>query len=43
MNLKDLVPKEKDDNENIEKLKMLSFEEIQPIIPDLLEWLQDMN
>lgn len=43
MDVKDLVPKEKDDNENIEKLKSLSFEEIQPIIPDLLKWLQDIN
>lgn len=43
MNVKDLVPKEKGDDENIQKLKNLSFEEIQPIIPDLLVWLQDIN
>lgn len=43
MNIKDLVPKEKGDHENIQKLKNLSFEEIQPIIPDLLIWLQDIN
>ncbi|WP_082498293.1 DUF5071 domain-containing protein [Chryseobacterium sp. Leaf180] len=43
MNLQDLVPKEKDDDRHIVKLKKLSFEEIQPIIPDLLEWLQDIN
>ncbi|MFY1047972.1 DUF5071 domain-containing protein [Chryseobacterium sp. GP-SGM7] len=43
MNVKDLVPKEKGDNKNIEKLKTLSFEEIEPIIPDLLVWLQDIN
>lgn len=24
-------------------LKKLSFEQLEPIIPDLLEWLQDMN
>ncbi|MCX8534542.1 DUF5071 domain-containing protein [Chryseobacterium luquanense] len=43
MNLQDLVPKEKGNDSNIRKLKKLSFEEIQPIIPDLLEWLQDIN
>lgn len=43
MNLQDLVPKEKGDDQNIRKLKKLSFEEIQPIIPNLLMWLQDIN
>ena len=38
-----LIPKHKDDQEVIENLRKLSFEEIKPIIPDLLEWLQDIN
>jgi hypothetical protein len=43
MNIRELIPSHKDDQEVIEKLKQLSFEEIKPIIPDLLEWLQDIN
>ena len=43
MNIKELIPAHKDDQKVIERLKKLSFEEIKPIIPDLLEWLQDMN
>jgi hypothetical protein len=43
MNIKNLIPKDKFDFETVEKLKNYSFEEIKPIIPNLLEWLQDMN
>ena len=43
MNIKTLIPKDKFDFETVEKLKNYSFEEIEPIIPVLLEWLQDMN
>lgn len=43
MNIKDLIPKDKFDFETVEKLKNYSFDEIEPIIPNLLEWLQDMN
>jgi len=43
MNVKELVPKNKLDDSNIEKLYILSDEEIKPIIYDLLEWLQDYN
>ena len=43
MNIKTLIPKDKCDFETVEKLKKCSFEEIEPIIPDLFEWLQDMN
>jgi hypothetical protein len=43
MNIRDLIPKHKDDQGVIEGLKNLSFEEIKPIIPELLEWLQDIN
>lgn len=43
MNIREFIPKHKDDHLAIEALRNLSFEEIKPIIPDLLEWLQDIN
>ena len=43
MNIRELIPEHKDDQKVIERFKRLSFEEIKPIIPDLLEWLQDRN
>lgn len=43
MNIKKLMPKDKFDIETAEKLKQYSFEEITPAIPELLEWLQDLN
>jgi hypothetical protein len=43
MNVKDLVPKDKFDLQVIQELEKLSFEQLAPIIPNLLEWLQDMN
>lgn len=43
MNVKDLIPKNKFDDSNIEKLYLLTDEEIIPIIYDLLEWLMDYN
>ncbi|PJJ79143.1 DUF5071 domain-containing protein [Mucilaginibacter auburnensis] len=43
VDLKELIPKNKFDEEGIEKLSKLTFEEIHPIVPELLEWLQDMN
>ncbi|KAF2512683.1 DUF5071 domain-containing protein [Flavobacterium zhairuonense] len=43
MKIKNLIPKDKFDFETVEKLKGLSFDQIEPIIPNLLEWLQDMN
>ncbi|MFB6457107.1 DUF5071 domain-containing protein [Chitinophaga sp. Hz27] len=43
MDIRELIPKHKDDQEVIEALKKLSFEEIKPIVPDLLTWLQDIN
>lgn len=42
-NITDLIPKNKSDIETAERLKNYSFEKIKPIIPNLLEWLQDMN
>jgi len=43
MNIKDLIPKDKFDQKTVDELKKLSFEQLKPIIPELLEWLQDMN
>ncbi len=43
VNIKTLIPQHKSDFETVEKLKKYSFEEIEPIIPELLEWLQDGN
>lgn len=38
-----LVPKDKSDIETAQKLFQYSYEEIKEIVPELLEWLQDMN
>ena len=43
MDVRSLIPKDKHDHRVISKLKKLSFEDIQPIVPDLLIWLQDMH
>lgn len=43
MDIRTLIPKNKFDESGIEELKKLSFEQIKPIVPNLLEWLQDMN
>lgn len=43
MDIKELIPKHKDDQKVIAGLKKLSFDELKPIIPELLEWMQDMN
>ncbi|MDB3083823.1 DUF5071 domain-containing protein [Clostridioides difficile] len=42
-NIEELLPKDKFDNSNIEKLKLLSDEDIRPICYRLLEWMQDYN
>ena len=41
MELEKLIPTDKHDCETVELLYAYSFEEIEPIIPRLLEWLQD--
>lgn len=41
--LRGLIPKDKFDNSTINQLCKLTDNEIQPIIFDLLEWLQDYN
>jgi hypothetical protein len=43
MNIRELIPKHKFDYSIVDKLKELSFEELEPIVPDLLTWLQDAN
>ena len=43
MDFYDLIPKNKYDISNIEKLKQLTTKEIEPILPALLEWIQDRN
>lgn len=42
-NIEELIPKNKFDNSCIETLKLLTDEEILPVCPQLLEWLQDGN
>ncbi|MHA3916746.1 DUF5071 domain-containing protein [Halovulum sp. GXIMD14793] len=37
------IPKDKFDLEALARAKMLGFPELDPAIPALLEWLQDMN
>ena len=41
LNLNQLIPKDKFDIEAVEKLNDYSIEELKPIVPALLEWLQD--
>ena len=41
--IKNLVPKDKSDTANIDELLKLNDYEIECIIPDLLEWVQDVN
>ncbi len=43
MGVKDLVPKDKHDVSNIDKLYNLTDEEMKTIVYDLLEWVQDYN
>ncbi|WP_322905761.1 DUF5071 domain-containing protein [Paenibacillus sp. SGZ-1009] len=39
----DYIPQSKDDFNSIERLRQLRSEQIVPLIPQLLEWLQDQN
>lgn len=43
MNTKLLLPKDKFDDSNLDKIRQLNDDELEPIIFDLLEWLQDYN
>lgn len=42
-NIQDLIPKNKGDLSTAEKLKNYSYDDLKEIIPNLLEWLQDLN
>ncbi|MFD0678964.1 MULTISPECIES: DUF5071 domain-containing protein [unclassified Paenibacillus] len=42
-NSNDLLPRDKHDFERVNALEVLDKKELEKIIPDLLEWLQDMN
>jgi hypothetical protein len=42
-NIFDLIPKDKSDDSNINKLKEINIKEIKPILGGLLEWIQDLN
>ena len=43
MNRFNLMPKDKSDNSNIEELKEIDVDEAEPILGELLEWIQDIN
>lgn len=43
MNIQNLIPKDKHDIERAKNLKNYSYSEISPIIPQLLQWIQDIN
>lgn len=42
-NYEDLLPRHKFDNERVEIIKKMDREKILPLLPRLLEWIQDMN
>lgn len=39
----DLIPKDKSDIETAKKLFQYSYFEVKEIVPELLQWMQDMN
>ena len=40
---KDLLPRHKFDDDRVEMLKKMDRDKILPLLPSLLEWIQDMN
>ena len=42
-NFKDLLPRDKHDDDRVEMLKKMDRDKILPLLPGLLEWIQDMN
>ena len=42
-NIFNLIPKDKSDNSCIEKLKKINIDEVEPILGELLKWIQDIN
>ena len=43
MDIRTLIPKDKFDLRNISRIRKLDFLTLEPIIPELLEWIQDIN
>ena len=43
MDIRQLIPKDKGDIETASQLRNYSYTDIKPIVPELLEWVQDMN
>ncbi|MCD1261258.1 DUF5071 domain-containing protein [Paenibacillus athensensis] len=43
MSIRDLIPKDKHDLDAVRKIKQHSANEINDILPELFEWLQDIN
>jgi hypothetical protein len=43
MEIRKLIPEDKDDFETVERLKAISFDELKPIVSELLTWLQDLH
>ncbi|MFD1927600.1 DUF5071 domain-containing protein [Sporosarcina siberiensis] len=42
-NFNELLPRDKFDFERINKIKLMRNEDVVPLLPGLLEWIQDMN
>ncbi|MGE7942673.1 DUF5071 domain-containing protein [Lysinibacillus xylanilyticus] len=42
-NFEDLLPRHKFDNDSVEMIKKMDRDKILPLLPKLLEWIQDMN
>jgi hypothetical protein len=40
---KDLLPRHKFDDDRVEMIKKMDRDKILPLLPSLLEWIQDMN
>lgn len=43
MNIRELIPKDKCDLETARKARETGYPRIEPILPELLEWMQDYN
>lgn len=43
LNIRKMIPKHKLDFDSIDKLKEFDKDILRPIVPDLFEWLQDLN
>ena len=42
-NFEDLLPRHKFDNDSVEMIKKMDRDKVLPLLPNLLEWIQDMN